>query len=287
MTRKFGRNYRLTIQMADGSGEIVITPPISIEFSVQRTAMATINNMTLTIYNLAEKTRNRIFQDRYRIGNYHRIILEAGYGESLSTIYSGSLFEAYSMRSGADVKTNIISRDGFFDIASTQSTKTFAAGTTLRDMLGSLISDFPNITRGTLGGDDVTFNRPVSVDGNTYDILNTYTRNNVFVDQERVNILNPNQVLNTPVIVLNADTGLLETPQREETFLTLTTLFEPRITMGQLVQLESQLTPIYNGQYKVIGASHSGTISESVGGTLTSKFNLSLGAQLFGAFTAL
>jgi len=39
---------------------------------------------------------------------------------------------------------------------------------------------------------------------------------------------------------------------------------------------------IYNGQYKVIGMVHSGIISEAVGGSCTSRFNLLLGSRYFG-----
>ena len=281
---KFNRNYRLTIDLNDGGQAIVIDPPFTIDFSIQRTAMSQLNHMNLTIFNLAEKTRQRIFQDRYRIGNYKSVILEAGYGDSLSTLYKGSIFEAHSELVGTDIRTNINSRDGFLDIASAQSNKTFEAGTTLRDLVGGLTDDFANIDRGAIGGDDYVFQRPVTVEGNTYDNLKTYTRNNVFVDLQRINVLNENQVTDDPVFLINADTGLLETPRREESFLTLTTLFEPRINMGQEVKLESAITPVYNGAYKVIGVSHMGTISEAVGGTLVSKFNLLLGAQLFGRF---
>lgn len=281
---KFNRNYRLTIDLNDGSGAIIIEPPFTIDFNITRTAMATLNSMNLTIYNLSEKTRRRIFQDRYQIGNYKRVVLEAGYGDDLSTVYSGSIFEAHSALIGSDIQTNITSRDGFVDIASTQTNKTFAAGTTLRDLSEQLINDFPNIARGVIGGDNSTFQRPVTVEGNTYDSLRKYSRNNVFVDQERVNILSPNQTTDDPVILLNSDTGLLETPQREETFLSITTLFEPRINMGQIVELESEITPVYNGQYKVLGVTHTGTISEAVAGQLTSRINLFIGSQLFGRF---
>lgn len=281
---KFNRKYRLTIDLNDGSGAIIVEPPFTIEFNIQRAAMASVNSMSLAIYNLSEKTRSRIFQDRYQIGSYKRITLEAGYGESLTQVYSGSIFQAHSELAGPDIKTNIVSRDGYFDAVSTQSNRSFAAGTTLRGLLSDLTGDFPNLKKGSIGGDDITFDRPVTVEGNTYETIKKYSRNQVFIDNERVNVLNPNQVIDRPVFLMNADTGLLETPKREDTFLTITTLFEPRITIGQIIELDSLITPIYNGQYKVIGASHGGVISEAVSGTLKSTFNLFLGSQLFGRF---
>ena len=281
---KFGRQYRLTIDLNDGGNSIVIEPPFTINFNIQRNTMAVANSMSLSIYNLSANTRSRIFQDRYRIGQYKKITLEAGYDDSLFTVYSGSIFQAASVLRGTDVITNIVSRDGYFDMANAQSNRGFEEGTSTNAILKSLASDFEFVELGKFGGEDVTMTRPVIVEGNTYENIKTYSNNSVFIDLGKVNILADNQVVSDTVFVLNADTGLLETPQREDAYLTVETLFEPRVSMGSVVAIESEINPIYNGQYKVIGVNHQGTISEAVGGSLTSKFALFLGAQLFGGF---
>lgn len=282
---KFNRNYRLTIELNDGGEDIIINPPFTIDFNISRGAFSQLNSMSLTVYNLSRSSRSRIFQDRYRLDQRRGVTLEAGYGDSLTTVFVGTIYQANSERRGADILTNITSRDGWFDVAQTETNRSFAAGTTLRSLLGGMIQDFQGLSAGAIGGEDITFQRPVTVEGNTYENIKTYTRNNVFIDLQKVNILQPDQVTDDPVFLINADTGLLEAPQRDESYLTITTLFEPRIVMGQLVSLESQIEPVYNGQYRVIGATHSGTISEAVGAPLVSKFNLLLGAQLFGSFS--
>jgi len=281
---KFNRNYRLSIDLNDGQDEIVIQPPMTIEFNISRAANAQINLMNLSIYNLKDSTRQRIFQDRYRIKDYKRVTLEAGYGDELNVIYQGSIYQARSVLSGSEVRTDIISRDGGFDYPTAQINQTFEAGTTLKDVLGGIIDTFQFLKRGDIGGEDYTFQRSVTVEGNSSEQLRKYSRGDAYTDLEKVSILSPNQITNDPVFLFNSDTGLLETPEREDSVLTITTLFEPRVNMGQIVEIESRVSPIYNGQYKVQGVTHSGTISEGVGGTLISKFNLFIGTQVFGRF---
>lgn len=281
---KFNRKYRLTIELNDGGEAIIIEPPLTIDFNVSRGAFSQLNSMSLLIYNLSEKSRRRIFQDRYRLDVHRRIILEAGYGDSLTTLFIGTIYQAFTTRTGSEIITNITSRDGWFDVSQTRTDKTFAAGITFKELLQEMASDFSDITTGAIGGDDITFQRPVTVEGNTYNSINMLTRNNAFVDLQRLNVLQPSQVTDDPIFNITADTGLLDAPQREESYLTITTLFEPRIQMGQVVNLDSSVERAYNGQYKVIGATHTGMISEAMSGQLISKFNLLFNDQLFGRF---
>lgn len=281
---KFQRNYRLTLDLNDGLNEIVIQPPFTLEMNITKAAFATIGSASVSVHNLAESTRRRIFQDKWRVGTYRQMTLEAGYGDDLSTIYRGAIWEAKSVLNGSSIVTEIIGREGITDVRSTTTAKTLAAGTSKRSVIDSLIAEFPNLERGTIAGDDYIYQRAVTLEGNNYDILRQLTNGRVFIENNQVNVIDDKEVITDPVIVINADTGLLDTPVREETVLSVKTLFEPRIRMGQLVEIESVTAPIYNGQYKVIGASHSGTISDGVGGALTSSFNLFAGQSQFGGF---
>lgn len=281
---KFQRRYKLTLDLNDGQNEIVIENPLTIEFNISKAAFATIGSASIIVHNLSESTRSRIFQDRYRVGTYRRMVLEAGYGDDLSLIYSGAIWEAKSILSGTSVVTEIIGREGISDIRSTTTARTLVEGTTKQQLLDSLIQDFPNMQKGVVAGDDLTYNRAVTIEGNTYEIIRELTNNRVFIDNEKVNVLDDRQVIDDPVIVIGPETGLLDTPAREETYLTVNVLFEPRVRMGQIVEIESVTAPIYNGQYKVIGVTHSGMISDAVGGTLVSSFNLFVGNAILGGF---
>lgn len=283
---KFGRKYRLTVDMNDGTGQIVIEPPLTIQFSVERSTNSSMNTMLLIIYNLGEVTRNRIFQDFFVTDKYRRVTLEAGYGDDLSTIFTGNIRSSSSARQGVNILTTINAFDGGFDTQTTMSKKTLVEGTSYIDMFKNLIGDFPNINQGKIGNIEGSFRRPVVLDGNTFDLIRRYTNNQVYIDLQQINILKDNEVIDGVVPLIDSSTGLLETPRRENAFLTVTTLFEPKILMAQILELQSSIVPIYNGQYKVVGIKHQGTISDAVGGDLTTEINLLLGEQYFGRFVS-
>ncbi len=280
---KWVRNYRITVDDFETGQSTIIEPPFSIRFSINRSAMSSLNSMNLQITNLAERTRNAIFKDRFT-NVYRKVTVEAGYGDQLFLIFSGDIFEANSTRQGTEFITSINARDGGFDTATTKSFVTLEKGTKYQDFLKRLMAEFPNLSPGAVGDFEGEFRRPVVVDGNTFEIIKKYSDGKVFIDLGKINTIKDNEVLEGDVPLINADTGLLETPRRDESYLTITTLFEPRIFMGQVVEIDSKILPVYNGQYKVIGVTHEGIISEAVGGQCQSTFNLLVGSQLFGAF---
>ena len=276
---KFGRRYRITIELDDGQS-LIIEPPLTIKFNIQRSSMATTNMMVLEIFNLSELNRSDIFQDRFNFINQKKIIVEAGYA-SLSTVFIGSIFQASSARVGTDIVTNIVARDGFGDTRNTFTSATFPAGFSFQDLFKQLIGDFPNLVEGKIGNIEGTFKRPVTVNGNTFEIINTYSEGRTFVDLDEINVIKGEEVIEGNIPAFNTETGLLETPRREGSYMTVTTLFEPAIIMSQLIEFNSAILPEFNGQYKVIGVHHQGTISEAVSETCKSTFNLLLGEQLY------
>lgn len=285
---KFGRNYKITIQVTDATA-IIIEMPLTIQFNIHRSVSASLNGMTLQIYNLSEHHRNLIYQDRFDTRRF-KIIVEMGY-DTLSTVFIGDIFQAGSSREGVNIITTIDARDGNFDTNQSVVNVTLAKGTTLRQALEYLAKQFPNLTIGTItnntpGMQDV-FERPIVLEGNVYQLIKLYANMKLtqpHVDLGVINILGQNEVLvNNNLSLIDASTGLLNTPVRDQAFLTVTTLLEPRVIMGQVVQVESKIMPQYNGIYKVLGVTHKGVISGAINGSCTSAFQMN-GNQLLGGF---
>ena len=82
------------------------------------------------------------------------------------------------------------------------------------------------------------------------------------------------------VLAINTKTGLLGTPILQGAFLTVETILEPRIKVGQLVEIESSYNTAFNGQYKVIGIRHIGVISEAVSGEAKTTLELLVGDRI-------
>lgn len=276
---KFGRSYRIVIDPKDGGDPIVIGLPLTVRFWIKRNTMASLNYLSVDIYNLGRDLRDRIFQDRFEVRD-RTITFEGGY-DSLTVVFSGIIFEAGSAREGNNIITRIEARDGNFDVGSTQTYQAIEKGKTVKDVIEFLIGEFPTLERGEVGDFPEVLQRPVTLNGNTYDLLKKYSDGSVFIDNNRIFVLKNDEAIEGDIPVIDKSTGLLETPRRDDGFLSISTLFEPRITVGQVVDLESVIEPVYNGQYKVVGIMHQGIISEAVSGKCVSVFDLYVGNSLF------
>lgn len=309
---KWMRNYRLTVQAEEDSEgnveDIVISQPTTIEFNVVRNKMASLNSATFQIYNLAPETYRRIFQDRFtyyrgekitqeslssgKYLRYRRVVFEVGYGGQYFEIFRGNMFQSRTERKGTEVITFIDARDGGFDVSTTKTSETFQT-LDLRNIILNLMGKFPNISAGAVSEDMGTVQRPVSVHGNTYESLKTYSENTVFIDSEKLYVLRPNEVVVPPEFVgplqsgqirgiaetgdaplIAPETGMLSTPRKDDSYITVSTLLEPRIRMGAMCQLRSDVMPIFDGIYPVVSIHHSGTVSGAVSGQAVSTFGL-------------
>lgn len=272
---KFGRSFEIQIT-TPGNEQIIIRPPFSAVFSVTRNVLASMNNCTLTIYNLGRNTRNKIYKDRYTKIEYWQLIIRAGY-KNLETVFQGNIFEASSTKQGPDWITKITGSDGLYAIQNGFTSRTVGADTQQGNVLKDIIGDMPNVIAGIIGspGAGQTVRGKVLF-GQSKDVLAEETGGQYFIDSEKVNVIGSEEVLVQKIITVDED-QLLSTPQRRDTFLECEMLFHPQLQTGQLISLRS-LDSIYNGDYKVVGFSHNVTISQAMSGTAVTKFSLYAGA---------
>lgn len=297
MSVKWLRNYRLKIESIEEGIDIVIESPITLQFSVVRNRMASLNTASFVIYNLARETYKDIFQDRFGYYQgvngelaYRRVTLEVGYGGEYFEIFRGNLFQSRTQRQGSNLVTMIDARDGGFDTVTTKTFQTYAGGS-VRGLLEGLIGEMPNLKIGAVGEVEGELKRPVTINSNTWEALKLYSNNTVFIDLETVYVLQPNEVWVTSenetietglAPVISSATGLLGVPRKEDAYITVDTLLEPRILMGQFAKLESDILPVFNGVYSVVSVKHEGTISGAVGGECKSTFGLLVTEQYYG-----
>ncbi len=239
--------------------------------------------MEIDIFNLGQLKQSRLYQDRYVGGLPAKTIkLEAGYS-TLYTIYDGIIFRASSARERSDIVTRIECLAGNIDIQESQVFTTLQSGQTLGGILKYLAQQFPNLTPYAIGNFTQNMSRPVVLNGSTWNLLKQYSNGNVFIDNQKIYILQDNEVVpgNT---VINDATGILETPRRDLGYLSVSTLLETGIDMKTTVQIASTVQSNYNGVYSVVGIQHRGIISEAVNGDCRSVFKL-LHPNQFGPLT--
>lgn len=298
---KFGRRYELHVQV-DPDNFIVIRPPITIDFDIQRQLMGALNQSKIRVYNLNPNTREQIRYDSSFYGNVQSnryIYVYAGYGDNLPLIFTGNITEAYSQREGVDFITTISAFDG--GAANTsgviQETLTFPAGTPQQSFLETLMGKglmpeantfLPGVTFGAIGDSYIKNDsglivktRADSVTGNTIANLKDRVLNAFFIDNGKCFILGTPECRQGEIPEISAATGLLATVARESSIITFDTIFEPSVVIGQLINLNSTTNSSFNsaqnGPYKINAFRHRGMISEAVCGEVITTFEFIFG----------
>jgi hypothetical protein len=291
---KFGRNYRLVLldnltantglELRNDKGSQSLT----IDFDIQRGVGADLNSMTLRIYNLSRDNQAQLFQARLDLSNKNTftarpIILQAGYNDGLSVIFRGGILEAFPFRQGNDIITQVEALDGILSTKQTYANISYDSATTAQQIVDDLVAPLTSqtdvekgqtklsTTTAALIGDN---QRGYVIAGNAYNILQEYTSQKAFIDLGELNILSDNECIRPSVRAIGADTGLEGIPKLDGLRVTIETIFEPRINVGEFIEVQSSVAKQFNGQYKVAAVQHKGMLSDTVAGDAKSIFQL-------------
>lgn len=276
---KFSRNYILAVQTQSGS-VLIIKPPFTIEFDITRNILTSANVCQVRIYNLSTVNRNQLRFDISNYGELRGIELKAGYGTNLPVVFAGNISQAWSVREGVNMITQIECFDGGYALANGNFDQQFLKGTLQETVIKNMISSaLPGITMGTIGQIDGSLSKGDSYSGNTANLLAQLSPGSFFIDNRKANVLSDSECLKGEIDVIDAQTGLLGTPVREQTIINFEMLFEPRLVIAQKIQLKSSTDINFNGFYKVISLKHRGMISESVCGDAITSVGMFYGAS--------
>jgi hypothetical protein len=259
----------MTIEKEDGT-LIQIEPPFTLEFDIIRNILSSVNTGSFRIYNLNKTSRQFIRRDQFDFDNLKTIKLEAGYGDTMNEIYSGTISKAYSTRQGVNYIITIESEDGGWAEANIRTDKSYPAGTKNEDIIKDLVKQLKvgKVTQGKIGAYLGASLRGVAYSGPIMQILSEITGGGFFIDNMVAHVLNDKECIEKQILVINSETGLLGTPIRQQIYVTFDILLEPRLKIGQRIQLESTtLDDEINTQYKVMAVSHKGVISEVISGS--------------------
>ncbi len=277
---KLGRNYFLKIQKLEGDF-LEVRPPFTMDFDITRNILTSSNTASIRVYNLSPTNRDQIRKDVTDYDLYQQVSLQAGYGKNMPTIFQGNIKQAWSHRSKVDFITEVQAFDGGFALVNGKSNQNFMEGEPNIGIMRRLMGDLPHVTIGTIGGIPGSLLRGNAYSGRTIDLLGdllSKTNSTLFIDNEAVHVLGENECLQGSIEVLDASTGLLGTPIREQNILHLDIIFEPRLILGQKIELRSQTARNYNGFYRVQSIHHRGTISETICGEAVTQVGLAYGS---------
>lgn len=272
---KFGRNYELKVETISGD-TLTIALPFTVEIDITRNTLSSANVCQIRLYNLSELNRNQIFFNAFNQSKFRSILLKAGYGTNLSTIFTGNISQAWSVREGVNFITQIECYDGGFAFVNGNVDIAFPAGTPLQTVITTIMNQLPGVSVGAVGNFAGFLNRGNTYSGNPAQLLFEITGGAFYIDNGKAYALQSDEYIpqvggtaqGQPIIVVNDDTGLLGTPVLEQTIIRFDMLFEPGLNVGRLVSLLSTTNPNLNGIYKVTSVKHRGVISGTVSGTM-------------------
>lgn len=271
---KLQRNYRLFVDASDGK-RLEVSPPFSIEFDIKRGILSQKRDGNIRIYNLKEETRLAILQNVNDFSSPRKVELWAGYQDQMPIIFRGTISYCWSAREGINFITTIEAYDAGFELITSQVNKAYKQGILEASVMEDMIKTMaPGVTLGAISDYNSPLSKGNSYSGNTGELLNQISGGAFFCDLGKAYVLKDSDCIRGSLLEINSDSGLLGTPIREQTILHLEMLFEPRLLIGQLVNLNSTTGRLYNGPAKVVSLTHRGMISDSVCGSVITSVGL-------------
>lgn len=287
-----GRNYLIQIEtprMVTCTAQIPpkvvgdrieIAPPVSATIDVRRDVSSTLNHARVSLVNLGEDTRNKIYKDKFDLKELWRIVIAGGYGDDLKIVFIGNIQEAYSYHDGTEWYTVIESYDGMHAVQNATINQSFSSETPKEEIVRQMIANMDGLKFGALGeaAQGESPRGRVEV-GDTQDKLMELVANNMFIDGEIINILKSDEVLEGEAFIIDAEL-LRETPRRRDTFLDVEANFSPGVRVGTVCEIRGMDTR-FDGQYMVMGLEHHLEVSSADAGDAYTSISLYSGARSF------
>ena len=291
---KFGRLYELHIAGNDNQIHI-ISFPLTCEFKIKRDIQQSCQEATFLLYNLNYTTRNSINKDFFDFDLTRSVTFLAGYSYPLSVVFTGTVTTCMSYRDEGrtDYITEIRASDAGFTVRNCFSSISFNQPVTQNQIISQLLNDLvknsqtPASSAGALSNSiqplkigyvSQSYTKVFSkyaYSNATWPELVLQTNGQCFIDLSTINVLATGDAFQGEVKVIDQTSGLLSPPKRYNTCYALELLFEPRLKIGQAIQVNdpsanfspnnpNQVSP--NGTFQILGLDHEGIISGSVNG---------------------
>lgn len=223
---------------------------LRIQFEIEKLALGTSSKAKISIYNLSQQSRGQI-------GKGWNVLLKAGYTSNvnLPTIFLGVVGYngAYSKRDGADIITTFECNDGGPSLIFGKLDKSYSAGTSAAQVLQDLVSATALGVGVVTGIPAFNFSKGFTVHGSISESLTKLCSKLGLawsINGGNVNIIPIKGYNGLIAEQLSVDTGMIGVPSVDNGLLKATSLLNPRVFPGGLVNLTAENQEL-NGVYKV------------------------------------
>lgn len=230
-----------------------------VDFSIKYDEWAEPNLSEASIYNLTDNTINQI-----KHGSH--LILNGGYRGDVGLLFLGRVDTVYTVWEGVDKITKMKISDAAEEWFYTTVSQTFARGIKASEVLMAIAGGFGLELGDFELANDITYPLGRSVSGPLYHVMKDIvkdTGSKMYIINSRM-FIRPYEKGDPTGFVLNADTGLIESPERVEKDdfddipggyigYKVKSLLNHRINVDSIIQLESRTA---NGLFRVIEGEH-------------------------------
>ncbi|WP_313051825.1 hypothetical protein [Atlantibacter hermannii] len=288
----FYRDYRLTVGI--GNQAVIIQPPITISFKILESVnKKSLGKLSVSVNGLKPSTRLQLVKAEDE-EKYIPVRLEVGYNGRLRQVFQGSVKSGAVKREGPIHIVSLECEDGGHDYINAFTSRTVRGKNQVVD---SVLQDMPNTKKGSVTKQQALI-RPKVLVGSSSKIISDMLApdEDFFIKDERLHILKSHEVTSGNIPVVNARSGLLNTPQatkisaqddggkkakkptnepdtdpagKKDTDsstlaksskgqIVFDTKLNPMLVIGGLCAVESVTNPALNGVYKIYQIETSG-----------------------------
>lgn len=227
---------------------IILASELRYKFDIKRSLLPDPNTCDIEIYGLSENTRGRIKSaskiEQNKIGS--KLYLKAGYKELYEQIFSGELIVISHEKNDADWVSKLKCADGFTAYNASEVETSFKKGVSFSSAIDAIYGTMGLSGKNTKTiTDDLSkkFDASYVISGKAkryLDDLSKSVTSSWSIQDFKLLILKDGKAINeTSAIRISNETGLVGSPKRTEKGINFTSLLNPKLKPGYLVQLES------------------------------------------------
>ena len=250
MSRQFGRVARVTIGPRGGQG-VAVDQRFRVTFRVSKSLGRETNSMEARIYNLGERTRQRLLDQ----GEVMQI--EAGYEDAEEVLAIADITRAIVRRNPPDVILEVQCQDGAVALRDRKINLSFEAGASVDRVLSAVADELALGRRDTGATPEGAYREGVSFSGPAAEVLDKVTRKAGLtwsIQDGDLQLLEPYAPAQSRGVLLTPGTGLIDAPeplddpegrteQRAGSGYRARALLNPKIRPGEVLVLESAEVP--------------------------------------------
>jgi hypothetical protein len=245
---EWGRECQLVVG-SGGSG--VDFSKLRIAFEVVKTIEKQPNTATIKVYNMSDANVSAI-EDVYT-----DVLLKVGYHHASSLIFVGTIQFVSHYRDSTDYITELTCGDGDRDYRNAHINVTLAAGTTDEDAVDQICAVMGNTRKGTIQVTSAARLRGKVLHGQARDALTEIARTNgcnwSIQDGDLQMVRNDTLLGANTAEVVNAATGMLSAPERNDKGIGVTILLNPKIAINAAIKLNNEEIKLKHHKTKSLG----------------------------------